>query len=199
MATLFRWLLRVTAALIFLIALGIGLVYFLASQSLPDYSSTVETPGITTPVEIVRDHSNVPHILGENDPDVYFGLGYAHAQDRLWQMTMLRRTAQGRLSEIFGPRTVKIDRLIRRLDIYRLAQQSVASQDAETLDALRSYAAGVNARLAEINHRALGRGAPEMFIFNAPVAPWLRPINSLIWVRLVSILPITPACTRMAS
>ena len=186
MAILFRWLLRVTAALIFLIALGIGLVYFLASQSLPDYSSTVETPGITTPVEIVRDHSNVPHILGENDPDVYFGLGYAHAQDRLWQMTILRRTAQGRLSEIFGQRTVKIDRLIRRLDIYRLAQQSVASQDAETLDALRSYAAGVNARLAEINHRALGRGAPEMFIFNAPVAPW-QPGDSLAIVKLMGL------------
>ena len=186
MAILFRWLLRVTAALIFLIALGIGLVYFLASQSLPDYSSTVETPGITTPVEIVRDHSNVPHILGENDPDVYFGLGYAHAQDRLWQMTMLRRTAQGRLSEIFGQRTVKIDRLIRRLDIYRLAQQSVASQDAETLDALRSYAAGVNARLAEINHRALGRGAPEMFIFNAPVAPW-QPGDSLAIIKLMGL------------
>ena len=74
----------------------------------------------------------MPHIFGKTDADVYFALGFAHAQDRLWQMTMLRRTAQGRLSEIFGARTVKIDELLRRLDLYTLAQQSVGAQDART-------------------------------------------------------------------
>lgn len=155
--------------------LGLGLIYFLAAQSLPDYDKEIALPGLLAPVEIVRDNANVPHIFGSygaSDEDVYFGLGYAHAQDRLWQMTVLRRTAKGRLSEIFGSRTVPVDTLVRRLDIYRLAQQSVSAQTPEAMTALQAYSAGVNARLQEINDDALGRGAPEMFLFNVPMAPW---------------------------
>jgi len=186
MRQIFRWLLRIAAGLVALVVLAVGLVYFLASQSLPDYDQTEKVAGLTAPVEIIRDNANVPHIFGESDPDVYFGLGYAHAQDRLWQMTMMRRTVQGRLSEVFGARTVRIDRLLRRLDLYRLAQQSVAVQDAYTTAALEAYSAGVNARLNEINDEALGRGAPEMFLFNAPVAPW-QPADSLALIKLMGL------------
>ena len=172
MGLVFRWLIRLAAALIVLVAAAVGLVYFLASQSLPDYDRSLVVSGVRTPVEIVRDHAGIPHIFADADPDIYFGLGYAHAQDRLWQMTMMRRTVQGRLSEVFGTRTLQSDRLMRRLDLYRLALQSVEVQDDATRAALRAYADGVNTRLAEINVRGLGRGAPEMFLFNAPVAPW---------------------------
>jgi len=186
MGQVFRWLLRIAVGLVVLVVLGVGLVYFLASQSLPDYDQTQKVAGLTAPVEIIRDNANVPHIFGADDPDVFFGLGYAHAQDRLWQMTMLRRTVQGRLSEVFGPRTLRIDRLLRRLDLYRLAQQSQAVQDEYTRAALKAYAAGVNARLTEINEEALGRGAPEMFLFNAPVAPW-QPADSIALVKLLAV------------
>ena len=162
------------------------LAYFLAARSLPDYTKTLKVDGITASVEIVRNNANVPHIFGETDADVFFGLGYAHAQDRLWQMTMLRRTAQGRLSEVFGKRTLSIDTLLRRLDIYRLASVSVASQDARTSDALSAYAAGVNMRITEINNRSLGRGAPEMFLFGAPISPW-RPADSLAVTKLMAL------------
>ncbi|MFV1682834.1 penicillin acylase family protein [Phaeobacter sp. JH20_14] len=189
MGLLFRWLLRLAAALILLLVMGLGLVYFLAAQSLPDYDKEITLPGLLAPVEIVRDNANVPHIFGSygaSDEDVYFGLGYAHAQDRLWQMTTLRRTAMGRLSEIFGSRTVQVDTLIRRLDINRLAQQSVAAQTPETMTALRAYSAGVNARLQEINEDALGRGAPEMFLFNVPMAPW-QPADSIAVMKLMGL------------
>ena len=186
MALLFRWLLRIAAGLIGLVVAGVVLVYFLASQSLPEYNQTLEVQGLDAPVEIVRDNANVPHIFGQSDPDVFFGMGYAHAQDRLWQMTIFRRTAQGRLSEVFGERTVRIDRLMRRLDLYNLALRSVDSQDDYTKAALRAYAAGVNARLTEINEEALGRGAPEMFLFNAPIAPW-QPGDSLAIIKLMAL------------
>ena len=104
MGTVFKWLLRIAAGLVILAVALVALGYFLASQSLPDYDREVAVEGIAAPVEIVRDHANVPHIFGADDADVFFGLGYAHAQDRLWQMIMLRRTVQGRLSEVFGPR-----------------------------------------------------------------------------------------------
>jgi penicillin amidase len=186
MAIVFRWLVRIASGLVLLTLAAVLLVYFLASQSLPEYDQTVEVQGLTAPVEIVRDTANVPHILGATDPDVFFGLGYAHAQDRLWQMTVLRRTAQGRLSEVFGARTVHIDKLLRRLDLYGLAHRSVTVQDDYTKAALRAYASGVNARLAEINESALGRGAPEMFLFNAPVSPW-QPGDSLAVIKLMAL------------
>lgn len=186
MGLVFRWLVRIVSGLIMLILAAMGLVYFLASQSLPDYDQKLEVNGLTAPVEIVRDTANVPHILGQNDPDVFFGLGYAHAQDRLWQMTVMRRTAQGRLSEIFGPRTLRVDKLLRRLDLYGLAHRSVEVQDDYTKAALRAYAAGVNARLTEINDEALGRGAPEMFLFNAPVSPW-QPGDSIAVIKLMAL------------
>ncbi|WP_282021924.1 penicillin acylase family protein [Ruegeria faecimaris] len=186
MGIVFRWLVRIASGLVLLTLAAVMLVYFLASQSLPDYDQTVKVDGLTAPVEVVRDTANVPHILGASDPDVFFGLGYAHAQDRLWQMTVLRRTAQGRLSEVFGARTVHIDKLLRRFDLYGLAHRSVQAQDDYTKEALRAYAAGVNARLAEINENALGRGAPEMFLFNAPVSPW-QPGDSLAVIKLMSL------------
>ncbi|WP_298847932.1 penicillin acylase family protein [uncultured Ruegeria sp.] len=186
MGLVFRWLVRIASGLIILILVAMGLVYFLASQSLPDYDQTLEVDGLTAPVEIVRDTANVPHILGQTDPDVFFGLGYAHAQDRLWQMTVMRRTAQGRLSEVFGPRTLHIDKLLRRFDLYGLAHRSVEVQDDYTRAALRAYSAGVNARLTEINEEALGRGAPEMFLFNAPVSPW-QPGDSIAIIKLMAL------------
>ncbi len=186
MGLVFRWLVRLTTGLILLAIAAVGLVYFLASQSLPEYNQSLEVEGITAPVEIVRDTANVPHVLGQSDPDVFFGLGYAHAQDRLWQLTVLRRTVQGRLSEVFGQRTVSIDKLLRRLDLYGLAHRSVEVQDDYTKAVLRAYSAGINARLTEINQEALGRGAPEMFLFNAPVPPW-QPGDSLAIMKLMSL------------
>jgi penicillin amidase len=186
MSRIFRWLLRLAAAAIALAVLAVGLVYYLAAQSLPDYDNVVAAPGLDAPVEIVRDNANVPHIFGAADPDVFYGLGYAHAQDRLWQMAVMRRTAQGRLSEVFGARTAQIDTLLRRFDLYRLATQSVDAQDSYTRAALTAYAAGVNARLDEINARALGRGAPEMFLFAMPLAPW-QPADSIAIVKLMGL------------
>ncbi|MQY41397.1 penicillin acylase family protein [Epibacterium sp. SM1969] len=193
MARLVNWLLRLTAFSVLFALLAVIVVYFLASQSLPEYDKEITLPGPSAPIEIVRDNANVPHVFGSfgaSDEDVYFGLGYAHAQDRLWQMTVLRRTAQGRLAEAFGPRAVESDILMRRLDIYRLAQRSVASQSENTLAALRAYSAGVNARLTEVNDRALGRGAPEMFLFPAPIAPW-QPADSIALLKLLAVQSAT--------
>lgn len=186
MAIVIRWLLRLAGVMVGGATLVVVAVYFLASRSLPDYNKTLDVAGISAVTEIVRDHANVPHIFGATDNDVYFALGYAHAQDRLWQMTTMRRTVQGRLSEVFGERTVAVDKLLRRLDLYKISQQSVPHQNSETLAALNAYSNGVNSRLREINASALGRGAPEMFIFSAPIAPW-RPADSLAILKLMAL------------
>ncbi len=186
MVTFFRWLVRIAAALVICAVLVVTVVYYLGARSLPEYTKTLSTRQVSAPVEIVRDNANVPHIFGSSDKDVFFALGYAHAQDRFWQMTILRRTAQGRLSEVFGAATLDVDKLIRRLDLYTLAQQSVDAQDARTMVALKAYAAGINARIDEVNQKALGRGAPEMFLFPSSVSPW-RPTDSIAIQKLMSL------------
>ena len=95
MLTLFKWLFRLLVAGMGILLAGLVLAYYLASHSLPDYSLERAVPKLDTPVEIVRDSYAVPHIFAETDTGVLYGLGFAHAQDRLWQMTMLRRVAQG--------------------------------------------------------------------------------------------------------
>ena len=186
MAGVFRILLRIAIGSIALVVFAVVVAYYLAARSLPDYDSELELPGALGRIEVVRDTANVPHIFADQHEDVFFGLGYVHAQDRLWQMSMMRRTAQGRLSEIFGQDTVHIDTYMRHLDLYLTAVRSLSVQSPETLAALNSYARGVNARLHEINTSARGRGAPEMFLFNAPFATW-QPADSLVMLKLMSV------------
>jgi penicillin amidase len=186
MPIILRWIFRLAVLAVCLAAIGAVIAGLMASRSLPDYEADWTVPGLTAPVEIVRNTSNVPHIFGATDDDVYYGLGFAHAQDRLWQMLMLRRTAQGRLSELFGVRTLQIDDLLRRLDLYGYATRSVPAQDPDTQSALLAYAAGVNAWLEIVGREALGRGAPELFLFEPEISPW-QPADSIAVTNMMAL------------
>ena len=186
MLLVFRWLTRLVTVLIVL-AVAVGLIaYWFMARSLPDYDEDFTLEGLSGPVEIVRNNDNVPHIFATEDADLFFALGFAHAQDRLWQMTLLRRTAQGRLSEMFGQRTVKIDELMRRFDLEGLARAALPAQDAPTQAALEAYAAGVNAWIGQVNLGARGRGAPEFFLFSNEIAAW-QPADSLAILKLMAL------------
>jgi penicillin amidase len=186
MIVAFRWLLRLFTGLVVLGVLGLVTGYQFLSRSLPDYNEGFILPGVSAPVEIVRNNANVPHIFGNSDEDVFFALGFAHAQDRLWQMNQLRRTAQGRLSEIFGQRTTRIDEILRRYDLYGLAVQSVGAQDAPTRRALEAYSDGVNAWIGQVISGARGRGAPEFFLFEPEIAVW-QPADSIAILKLMAL------------
>ena len=186
MERVFVWLMRITLGVAAVAGLLVSFAYFFLSQSLPDYSKTNEFSHVTEKIEIVRDTANVPHIFGKNDQDTLFALGYVHAQDRLWQMTMLRRTAQGRLSELFGAETLTVDMVVRRLGIYSASRASLSALRSDTMAKLEAYAKGVNARLEEINLGNLGRGAPELFLFSNFIAPW-SPTDSLAIIKLMGL------------
>ncbi|WP_166415597.1 penicillin acylase family protein [Cochlodiniinecator piscidefendens] len=186
MVLVFRWSMRLFGAVLALAVLAVLGTYYLASRSLPTYEASYDIPGVSAPVEIIRTNAAIPHVLAQNDQDAFFGLGFAHAQDRIWQMSILRRTAQGRLSEVFGSRTVTVDTLMRRLDFYNLARQSVAAQDPETIAILEAYSAGVNAWINQINEGALGRGAPEFFLFSNPLTAW-QPADSIALIKLMAL------------
>lgn len=181
----FRWLLRILTGLILLAVVTAAGLYYVTSRSLPDYAASYTIAGLEQPVEIVRDNASVPHIFAKTDEDAFFGLGFVHAQDRLWQMTILRRTAQGRLSEIFGARTVKTDELMRRLDLAGLARSSFNVQDPAAKAMLEAYARGVNAWIETVNAQARGRGAPEFFVFSSEIAHW-QPSDSIAIAKLMA-------------
>ncbi len=196
MITLFRWLIRLILGAFALIALVFGVTYYLASRSLPEYTAEHRVAGISARVEIVRNTANVPHIFGETDADVFFALGLAHAQDRLWQMTLLRRTAKGRLSELFGEKTLESDILMRRLDLYNAASISVQAQSPEVLAMLEAYSDGVNAWVRHINQDARGRGAPEFFLFPPQITPW-QPADSIALMKLLAAQMATQSSTEV--
>jgi penicillin amidase len=112
----------------------------------PQRSGSLALASLSAPVSVRFDERGVPHIRGENEIDVYRALGYVHAQDRLFQMEMLRRVAQGELAEVLGPKLADVDRLFRTLGIREHAQSSVAKMDplSPSTQALQAYLDGIN-------------------------------------------------------
>ena len=135
-----RVLLKALLAVVILIgALATG-AYGYLRRSLPESDGTVIVSGLSAPVDIIRDADSVTHVFGKTKLDAYYGLGYAHAQDRLWQMEFQRRVGHGRLSEIFGTATLATDRFLRTLGTGRAARaawESLAPQTKTELECLR--------------------------------------------------------------
>lgn len=156
-----KWLGILLALLLILIGAA-GFVIYLISK--PDYNGTVALPGLASPVEVIYDDAGVPHIYAANEADAYFALGYVHAQDRLFQMEMLRRAGSGRLSEIIGEKALKTDKLFRALGINRFAAEHAKRfLSADSLPfqrAAHAYQKGVNHFLATgptpIEYRLMG-------------------------------------------
>ena len=186
MVRLFGVLVWLFVGLCLISLLAMGFVYYMASRSLPDYNRDFNVDGAKGRIEIVRANYAIPHIFSEDEKDVYFGLGFVHAQDRMWQMLMLRRAAQGRLSEIFGPATLKADKLMRTLGVYQVAIDSVAYQTPEMREILERYSSGVNAYFKAVRTEALGRGTPELWLFSPEIAPW-TPADSLAVLKLMAL------------
>jgi penicillin amidase len=152
----------------------------------PSPSGTLAIAGPSAPVKVVRDREGVPHIFAKTIDDLYTALGFVHAQDRLWQMELQRRTGQGRLSEIFGERTYAADVFLRTLDLYGHAERSLAALPAEARSALEAYARGVNAYLT----RRLGwlepRLPPEFLLLQHRPEHW-RAADSAVIVKLMAL------------
>ncbi|MEM6547662.1 MAG: penicillin acylase family protein [Pseudomonadota bacterium] len=187
MNTLLRWLLRLLGLMVAVAIAAFALGWYLVGRSLPDYSADLTVAGLGAPVTITRDANAVPHIRAESAGDAFYALGVVHAQDRLWQMEMNRRSAQGRLAAYLGPQLVALDRMVKTLDLGGYARRAFEHQTDETKAALQSYADGVNAWIRHVNANALGRGAPEFFLFaEEGLSPW-TPQDSLAILKMMAL------------
>ncbi|MGE0415895.1 MAG: penicillin acylase family protein [Acetobacteraceae bacterium] len=175
MRTFLRGLKKLLAAIgiaVLLVPIAIGAALWF---TLPHGDIRARIPQLSGPVDVTFDQDGIPRIRATTELDAVAMLGYVHARDRMFQMDLMRRAASGRLSEIAGPATLPIDRLMRTLGLKRHAVEDYATLPADTKALLEAYAAGVNARIA-----ARGRFiAPEFLLLGAP-APW-QPSDSLLW------------------
>jgi len=178
-----RLLFWLGASLAALLTLLFGLALWYRQASLPVYGGTFHVDGLTAPLRIERDAHAIARIVGRSEADVLFGLGYAHAQDRLWQMDFNRRLAQGRLAELVGSAGLEADRFVRTLGLARSAQALLDAMDAETRALLEAYVAGINA--ARVTRR--GPLPPEFILTRAPSpAPW-SALDSMSFAMLMAL------------
>ncbi len=177
-----RWTYRGLIGLVVLAVVAVAGGYLWLRGSLPMTEGRIAAAGLEAPVEVLRDADGVITIRAESLRDAYFAVGYAHAQDRLWQMDFMRRSAAGRLSEVVGPATLWLDRFMRGLGLYRVAEANVAHLGLEARAVLEAYAAGVNAFLAAPG----GPWPPEYYLLRYRPEPW-RPADSIVWGRLMAL------------
>ena len=162
---IFLWLLSI----IFLLVAGIlAYAYFVARSALPQLDGQVRVKGLSAAVTVTRDGHGVPTIEAVNLEDLFFAQGYVTAQDRLWQMDVMRRFGSGELSEILGHDTLKIDREQRILGLRAAARKSLQMGNARDRSYHDAYARGVNAYI-ESHARSL---PVEFYILKYRPKPW---------------------------
>ncbi len=153
---------------------GIIFINIISKKALPDYHSTVKIESVSEEVTIYRDKYAIPHIIAKNEKDLYIAVGYVLAQDRLWQMDLLRRATQGRLSEIFGDDMVEVDLMLRSLQISKKSNLVLDSCNAEVIAALEAFSIGVN----EFINTHQKKLSIEFTVLGYKPEPW-TPQNSL--------------------
>ncbi len=181
-----KWAGIAAGGLVLLVLLTAAVLYGLLRNTVPSPSGTLVLEGLSEPVEVVRDREAVPHIFARNIDDLYAALGFVHAQDRLWQMELQRRTGQGRLSEIFGETTFRTDVFLRTLDLYGHAQRSLAALPDDVKRALAAYARGVNAYMTRHTGWLEPKRAPEFLLLRHHPEPW-QPADSMVTIKLMAL------------
>jgi len=144
------------------------------TKALPDYNKNINLKGLTADVSVIRDSFAIPHIYAENEHDLYMAVGYAMAQDRLWQMDLLRRLTQGRLAEILGKGLVDNDMLFRSLRFNEKSRRVFSKADPDLRLSIESFAAGVNQFIEQAGKKL----PPEFGLLGYTPEPWL-PEHSL--------------------
>ncbi len=160
-------------------ATSAGVWWQLFRRPLPKTEGELRVRGLEGGVEIARDRWGMVRVRAQSPHDVWFGQGYAHAQDRLWQCDLQRRVSAGRVSEIAGEAGLKVDRLMRTLGLARAGRREERELEPDLRSLLNAYCAGFN-RAAE------ARALPSEFqLLRVDFEPW-RPADLLAGAKLLS-------------
>lgn len=139
--------------LLVLCAVGYGAFQLFFRTAVPKYTGTLALKGLSAPVEVRSDDYGVPHIIAQNEADLFFAQGYITARERLFQMDTVRLAGRGELSTLFGEATLEKDRFLKTVGFHRLAQKGYAAMSAEGRRIVAAYTAGVNAFIETMPRR----------------------------------------------
>lgn len=176
-----KWLRRVAATLVVLALVLAGAAWWTVQRMLPQTDGSLTLTGLRGEVKIERDASGIPTIRAGSAEDAAFGLGFVHAQDRLWQLETHRRIGAGRLAEAFGAPALETDKFLRALGVRRAAAAQWAKATPEVRTGIEAYTAGVNAYLTQ----ALRVRPPEFVILGIRPEPW-TPEDSVAWAIMMA-------------
>ena len=182
-----RWLLRIVWFLLSaLVLISAGLAAWMY-QSRPQYEGEIKVSGLSNPITLARDDAEVVHVQAASLREAAFGLGFAHAQDRSWQLEFNRRLMHGELSEILGEATLPTDKLIRTLGIRQAAQRQFDHLPPEVRDVLQAYSDGIRA-FHDHRTRAL---PPEFTLLRTQPGGksgvvW-DPVDSVAWTLMMAL------------
>lgn len=151
-------------------------------SSLPEYTGQTELKNLGSKVSVYRDSYGIPHIFADTRADALRTLGYLHASERFFQMEMQRRAGQGRLAEVVGRDMLGVDKFIRTLGLYRLAESGYAAMAPDSQKLFQAYADGVNAWLEAHPHSL----PPEFLLLGIKPEPW-KPADSVVWGKLMAL------------
>ena len=156
--------------ILIVLAAVVGLIILngISKGALPEYEGEIALSGLTDEVTVYRDERGMPHLYAGNEHDLYFATGYIMAQERLWQMDLIRRATTGRLSEIFGEDYIQTDLFLRSLEMTAKSKVVLSSEDPFILDCLQAYTDGVNAYITEAGKKL----PPEFRILGYKPDPW---------------------------
>ncbi len=172
---------RIWIGLMGIAALVTLFLYFQYRELRPDYQRDYFFPGLNAPVTVQIDSAGVVHLFAEEESDLIKAQGFYVASERLWQMELMRRTGSGRLSEIFGDTTRKIDRLFKMIDLVGLSDRLYQSTSPESRQWMEWFAEGVNAYI-----QAADDELPlEFQILQLPVEPW-QPQHTIMIERVMA-------------
>jgi penicillin amidase len=167
--SLFRVLLWLLLAVLIVLAGAAAYAYYAAHSALPQLDGRLQLSGLAAPVTVTRDSHGVPTIEASSLDDLFFAQGYVTAQDRLWQMDVMRRFGSGELSEILGEDLLKVDREQRILGLRAAAKKALDIANSRDRGFFEAYARGVNAYIATHGHKL----PIEFRILGYAPRPWL--------------------------
>ncbi len=162
-----RRLRRVAVVLIVIVVIASAIGWRLLAGSRPQANGSVTVAGLSAPVSIVRDADGIPTITAQNRHDLAWALGYAHGQERFFQMDLQRRVAAGELAALVGPKALPVDEDHRRHRFRALAERELALMTPNQHKLMDAYTAGVNAGLAHLTVRPW-----EYLLLGVTPKPW---------------------------
>jgi penicillin G amidase len=176
-----KWLGRVAMLVVLLLVVAAAAAWVYSRRALPQADGGMTLAGPRAQIRIERDAQGIPTIKAQSVADAHFGLGFVHAQDRLWQLETHRRIGAGRLAEAFGEAALANDKFLRALGVKRAAAQQWANASPEVREVLQAYAAGINAYLRD----ALKARPPEFVVLGLQPENWTAE-DSLAWAIMMA-------------